>query len=63
MRSKGGEHPLADDLDVFYWDACILYEHLNKDQKNEPKACAVRQLAAQNKKRENRICTSTVTHI
>ena len=54
---------MADELDLYYWDACIFYEFLNKDQTHEGRAAAVRQLAEQNRRKTNRICTSVVTHI
>lgn len=54
---------MADDLALFYWDACIFYEHLNEEQKEPLKRQAIDDCLAENKQKRNRICTSVVTHI
>ncbi len=52
-----------DDLDLIYWDACIFYEHLKKEQTDQWKRQAVEDVLHANKEQLNRICTSAVTHI
>ncbi len=53
---------MADGLSLFYWDACIFYEHCREDQADPYKAQAVADLLAENVERRNRICTSVITH-
>lgn len=53
---------MSEALDLFYWDACIFYEHL-KDEPVEPvKKQAIEQLLVDNEAKRNRICTSVITH-
>lgn len=49
-------------LDVYYWDACLFYEHCKADQPDPYKAQALEELLEQNRERRNRICTSVITH-
>jgi hypothetical protein len=49
-------------LDVFYWDACIFYEHCRGDQPDPHRAQAISDLLEENRDRRNRICTSVITH-
>ncbi len=49
-------------VDLFYWDACIFYEHCREDQADPYKAQAIKDLLAENREKRNRICTSIITH-
>jgi predicted nucleic acid-binding protein len=54
---------MADDLNLYHWDACLFYEYV-KDEPAEPlQKQAVRELLSNNKQKRNRICTSAITHI
>lgn len=54
---------MSDPLDVFYWDACIFYEHLNDEPASSHRKLAVKELLLDNKDKRNRICTSVFTHL
>jgi hypothetical protein len=54
---------MADDLVLFYWDACIFYEHLKEEQSAPRKRQAIDDCLTENKQKRNRICTSVITHI
>jgi len=49
-------------LEVFYWDACLFYEHLKGEPVSADKRIAVGEILLDNKQRRNRICTSVITH-
>jgi hypothetical protein len=49
-------------IDVFYWDACLFYEHLKGEPVTLDKKVAVQEILLENKQRRNRICTSVITH-
>lgn len=51
-----------ETLDVYYWDACLFYEHLKGEPVSADKRIAVGELLLDNKKQRNRICTSVITH-
>lgn len=53
---------MADALDLFYWDACIFYEHLREENADAYKKQAISDLLNDNAGNRNRICTSVVTH-
>lgn len=54
---------MPESTKVFYWDACMFYEVLSdKNVKPEHRA-AVDEILVKNKKKENLIITSVVTHI
>jgi predicted nucleic acid-binding protein len=54
---------MVETIDIFYWDACIFYEHLNEEQVDQRKRQAIDDLLRENKEKRNRICTSVITHI
>lgn len=49
-------------LDIFYWDACLFYEHLKAEPVSIEKKIAVGEILLDNKNKRNRICTSIITH-
>lgn len=51
------------DEPVYYWDACILLEHFRGEAPSPNKIRAIRNLLDENARHENRIITSTITHI
>lgn len=54
---------MAEELDLIYWDACIFYEHLKDEQSDAWKRQAVADCLQANKEKQNRLCTSVITHI
>jgi hypothetical protein len=54
---------MATDLPLFGWDACLFYEHLNDEQQDPHLKQGLDDLLDQNAKRENKICTSVITHL
>jgi predicted nucleic acid-binding protein len=53
---------MADALNIYYWDACIFYEHLTDEPVERLKKQAIDLLLKENKEKRNRICTSVITH-
>lgn len=53
---------MADDLDLLYWDACVLYEFCADEQADALKKQAISDLLDENKEKRNRICTSVISH-
>ena len=43
---------MAENLDIFYWDACIFFEHLNEEQVDQRKRQAIDDLLSETKNRE-----------
>ena len=48
---------------VYYWDACIFLEHFRGEAPSPSKVRGIKNLLEENARRENRIITSTITHI
>ena len=53
---------MANELDLFYWDACVLYEFCADEQADVHKKQAITDLLDENKEKRNRICTSVISH-
>ena len=53
----------AGDIDLYYLDACIFYEHLNGEPVPPLKKQAIDNLFRENRDKRNRICTSAVSHL
>lgn len=54
---------MPEPVKLYYWDACMFYEVLSdKNVKSEHRA-AVDEILGRNRKRENIIVTSIVTHV
>jgi predicted nucleic acid-binding protein len=53
---------MAEALDLFYWDACIFYEHLREENADAYKKQAITDLLDDNEAKRNRLCTSVITH-
>jgi len=51
------------DVPLVYWDACIFYEWLHGNQPDLRRKHAITQCIQDNGKKQNRIFTSTITHI
>lgn len=54
---------MADELNTYYWDACIFYEYLKGDQKSPARKAAIDAILKENKGKGNRIFTSSITHV
>lgn len=54
---------MSNQVDIFYWDACIFYEYLKDEPVQGTKKIAIRELLLDNEKHRNRICTSAITHL
>lgn len=54
---------MPEDKKVYYWDACMFYEVLSDQNVKSEHRAAVDEILAKNKKKENLIITSVVTHI
>lgn len=48
---------------TYYWDACIFYEWLGKETIKPNKKSGIQQILNENKKQENLIITSVITHL
>lgn len=51
-----------DALALYYWDACLFYEHLKGENVSVDRKIAVGEILIDNRDRRNRICTSVITH-
>ncbi|MCJ2053922.1 type II toxin-antitoxin system VapC family toxin [Methylobacterium sp. J-070] len=54
---------MPDQPKIYYWDACMFYEVLSDQNVKAEHRAAVDEILARNKKKENLIITSVVTHI
>lgn len=54
---------MSEPLDLYYWDACLFYEHCKNESAHPLKKKALDDCLEENRAERNRICTSTITHI
>lgn len=54
---------MSDELPAYYWDACIFLEYLRNEQVSALKRQAILRILEQNKKGQNVIFTSAVSHL
>ena len=51
------------DKPLYYWDACLFYEVLGNEPVPATQKAAIDEILAANEKGENRIVTSSITHL
>lgn len=54
---------MSDELDIYYWDACIFYEHLNQEPVDVYMKQAIDDILEANRRKANKVCTSAITHL
>jgi predicted nucleic acid-binding protein len=54
---------MTDEIDLYYWDACLFYEWLKGTQTDAARRQAIQECLEDNKVRRNRIFTSAITHV
>lgn len=54
---------MPDPLPLFYWDTNIFFEYLKGEPAPELQRQAITDLLEENKRKQNKICTSSMTHV